>query len=83
MSDKKQKESKVLEPADYHLREAHLAEGVEKHFPPVNAPASVNPMLSQTIAPIPLLKPEMPSVHLTKKISDEKSPGKKPTVTKI
>ena len=55
MSDKKRKDSEIVDFVDPHLRESQLAEGIEKHGSPVFAPVSVNPMPSQLIAPSPLL----------------------------
>jgi len=55
VSDKKRKDSEIVDFVDPHLRESHLAEGIEKHGSPVFAPVSVNPMPSQLIAPSPLL----------------------------
>ena len=63
MSDNKRKDSKIAEFVDPHLREAHLAEGVERHGSPVFASVSVNSMPSQLIVPGPLLTPSAPPDH--------------------
>jgi len=73
MSGEKRKDSKVVEFVDPHVRESHLAEGIEKHGSPVFAPVSVNPMPSQLIAHGPLLAPSAPPLHQkTKTVGEEK-----------
>jgi hypothetical protein len=81
MSDKKRKDPKTAEPVEPHLREAHLAEGIEKYVPPAFAPVSVNPMLGQSIALLSLPPPETPFIHKTAKTSSEESKRKKSNAT--
>jgi len=42
---------------DAHVKEAHIAEGVEKHAEPTTTPVSVSSMPTQIIAPIPVMTP--------------------------
>ena len=76
MSDRKRKDSQTVEPSDAHLREAHLAEGVEKHTAPVFAPLSTTPIPAQLIAPIPLLAPPPPSPY-QERVEAKKAAAKK------
>lgn len=42
---------------DPHIKEAHIAEDIEKHAEPTTTPVSVSPMPTQLIAPIPAMTP--------------------------
>jgi predicted flap endonuclease-1-like 5' DNA nuclease len=48
-------EVQTAQPSDAHLREAHLAEGVEKHAEPTTTPVSASPLPMQVVAPIPVM----------------------------
>jgi len=57
------------EPSDAHVREAHMAESVEKHTEPTVVPVSPSPMPTQVIAPIPAMTP--PPVEVAAPLESE------------
>ncbi len=59
----------TFEPLDAHIKEAHMAESVEKHAEPALMPVSPSPMPTQVIAPIPAMTP--PQVEVTSPLESE------------
>jgi len=51
----------VIAANDAHVREAHLAESVEKHVAPTITPVTVANMPSQLDAPMPFMTPSAPA----------------------
>ncbi len=52
-----------VDTSDVHVREAHLAESVEKHVEPTPTPLTVANNTSQLDAPLPFITPPAPSVQ--------------------
>ena len=53
----------TIERSDAHIKEAHMAESVEKHTEPTPMPVSPSPMPTQVIAPMPSIT--IPQVEVT------------------
>jgi predicted flap endonuclease-1-like 5' DNA nuclease len=53
----------TVAPSDAHVREAHLAESVEKHVEPTITPQTPANMPSQLDAPMPFMTPPAPKVE--------------------
>ena len=59
----------AIEPSDAHIKEAHMAESVEKHVEPTPMPVSPSPMPTQVIAPIPAVT--VPQAEVTSPLESE------------
>ena len=68
----------TIEPSDAHIREAHMAESVEKHAEPTPMPVSPSPMPTQLIAPIPVITvPLVEATPLESELMEIKGIGEK------
>ena len=68
----------AIEPSDAHIKEAHMAESVEKHAEPTPMPVSPSPMPTQLIAPIPAITvPQVEATPLESELMEIKGIGEK------